>query len=202
MTRHAGGAGRPGNWYALLVLSPDATAQQIAAAVERLARQANALAITAPERATALRDQIRAIKRDLLSGTEQRQRYDERLAQQEGASAFLAPASAQAPSPEPAAGPQPREMRGAGLVSRVTQFLQTGWTCPDCGYGALPTDKFCPKCGGKIQPGVPGRSSGETRAAGTSSAPAPAAEPATCARCGASMAPDNAFCIRCGAQRR
>jgi rubrerythrin len=201
--RHTGDAGRPGNWYAVLAVSPDATAQQITAAVERLARQANALSITAPERARALRDQIRAIKQDLLSGTEQRLRYDQQLARQEESSAFAPPASAQAQaSPHPAARPQPRETRGPGLMSRVTHFLQTGWTCPSCGYGALPTDKFCPKCGDKIQPGLSGRSTGNTQEAETPSAAATTAGPAICARCGASMAADNAFCIRCGARRR
>jgi hypothetical protein len=184
---HPTGADRPGNWYAVLGVDPAATTEQITAAVERLARHANALSLTAPERARHLRDQVRAIKADLLSGTEQRERYDQRLGGQQANAGTFPP-------------PQQAGTRAFGLMSRVAQFLQTGWTCSGCGYGALPTDKFCPKCGSKIQPGVPRRSAtGHADEAPPSHAPA--AEPPSCAKCGGSLAPGDAFCTRCGALR-
>ena len=67
---------RQEDWHAYLGLSPQAPQEQIAQAVERLSLQAAALAVTAPERSQRLRDTIRLIKRDLLSGQENRQRYD------------------------------------------------------------------------------------------------------------------------------
>ena len=71
---------RQDDWHAYLGLSPQAPEEQIAQAVERLSRQAAVLAVTAPERSQRLRDTIRLIKRDLLSGQENRQRYDLGLA--------------------------------------------------------------------------------------------------------------------------
>jgi hypothetical protein len=181
-------ADRPSNWYTVLGVDPAATAGQITSAVERLARQANALSLTAPERARQLRDQVRAIKQDLLAGTEQRERYDLQLRGQEANAGTFAPS-------------QPAGTRASGLMSRVTQFLQTGWTCSDCGYGALPTDKFCPKCGSKIEPGVPRRSARQSHADEASPSHAPAAQPPSCAKCGGRIAPGDAFCTRCGALR-
>jgi len=82
----------PGSdWYSVLRLSPAASADEIAVAVERLSRQASALAVTAPERSQQLREVTRAIKRDLLSGLEGRRRYDQSL--RPGAAAAQAPAS-------------------------------------------------------------------------------------------------------------
>src|SRR5215471_11897420 len=135
---HPTGAGTT-SWYSLLGVAPDATAEQITAAVERLMRQANALSVTAPERAGQIRDQVRAIRQDLLAGADQRKRYDEGLAAR----------SRSAEPWRPAAPPQRPEQR---LASRIGRFLQAGWTCAACGYGALPADKFCPKCGSKIAP--------------------------------------------------
>jgi|GEM_PF-2121644 hypothetical protein len=236
---HPAGTERPGDWYSLLRVDPVATTEQISAAVERLSRQANALSITAPERARQLRDQIRTMKRDLLSGAEQRERYDHQLAAQgmnqlaaqgtkepgiqagdptgmpAGQPAPVTPAPPTAspaapPAPpgwgqppgsgqpaawgqppgwgQPAAwgqapgqagsSPQPLSVRAQGLMSRVAQFLQTGWTCSACGFGALPTDKFCPKCGSKIQSGLPDSpaSHGHAHEASASpAAPSPAA---------------------------
>ncbi|HUZ56062.1 MAG TPA: zinc-ribbon domain-containing protein [Streptosporangiaceae bacterium] len=218
---------RPDDWYSVLGVDPVATTDQIAAAVERRARQANALAVTAPERARQLRDQVRAIKQDLLSGAEQRERYDQRLARQEAnAVPSLPPARTPAgypaetpagqpapapPSPHgPAAGGQPLPQAGSspppgagarGLMSRVAQFLRTGWTCSNCGYGALPTDKFCPKCGSKIQPGLGGRAAADSHPDMAPPSEAPAAQPAPCGKCGGMIAPGDAFCTRCGALR-
>ncbi len=183
---HPTGADRPSNWYAVLRVDPAATTEQITAAAERLARHANALSLTAPERARHLRDQVRAVKADLLSGIEQRERYDQHLREQQANAGTL-------PAPRPAG------TRAFGLMSRVTQFLQTGWTCSECGYGALPTDKFCPKCGSKIQPGVPHRSAKQSHADEATPSPGSAAEPASCAKCGGRIAPGDAFCTRCGA---
>jgi hypothetical protein len=64
------------DWYAYLNIAPDAPTEQVEQAVERLSRQATALALTAPERSQRLRDTVRSIKRDLLSGPEARARYD------------------------------------------------------------------------------------------------------------------------------
>ena len=99
------------NWYAYLRLSPGATVDEIQSAVERLSRQASALAATAPERSQSLRETIRSIKRDLLSGPENRQRYDAPRLQQRAAPASPMPAAgppapASHPPPEPA-GPEP-----------------------------------------------------------------------------------------------
>ena len=184
----AADADRSGSWYAVLGVDPAATTEQITAAVERLSRQANALSLTAPERARHLRDQVRAIRKDLLSGAEQRGRYDQHLAGQE-------PITGTPPPPRPAG------IRASGLFSRVTQFLQTGWTCADCGYGALPTDRFCPKCGSTIQPGVPQRPARPTRADQATAGQAPADQPPACESCGGRIASGDAFCTRCGAQR-
>ena len=181
-------AARPGDWYTVLGLDPAATTEQITAAVERLARHANALSLTAPERARHLRDQVRAIRQDLLSGTGQRERYDQHLREHEANAGPLPP-------------PQQAGTRASGLMSRVTQFLQTGWTCPGCGYGALPTDKFCPKCGSRIQSGVPHRSAGQSHADKVTPGQAPAAQPPSCAKCGGRIEPGDAFCTKCGTLR-
>jgi Double zinc ribbon len=174
-------ADRPRDWYAVLGLTPQATAAEITAAIERMARQANALAMTAPDRARLLRDQIRVIKRDLLAGP---------------GPAWGAQAAPQSPAPEGRpARPAPQAARPAGLMSRLTQFLQTGWACAECGYEALPTDKFCPKCGSKIQPAVTGPAAA-SGGGGAAASPAP-----NCRQCGRNLAPENAFCIWCGAQR-
>jgi curved DNA-binding protein CbpA len=99
----------PGSdWYSVLGLSPAASADEIAVAVERLSRQASALAVTAPERSQQLREVTRAIKRDLLSGLEGRRRYDQSL--RPGAAAAQAPAAPPGmlpagPPAAPAAGP-------------------------------------------------------------------------------------------------
>lgn len=185
----------PRDWYAVLGLTPQATSAEITAAIERMARQANALAMTAPDRARLIRDQIRIIKQDLLAGP---------------GPAWGAVA---APPPPPSADRPPwpanQGARPGGLMSRLTQFLQTGWACAECGYGALPTDKFCPKCGSKIQPATSGPQTSGPQASGPQTGPGTggeaagaAAGPATnCRQCGRGLSPQNAFCIWCGAQR-
>jgi len=197
--------GQQQDWYAVLGVAASAGSDEIAIAVEKMSRQANSLSVTAPQRSRLLRDQIRAIKQDLLSGDAQRQRYDQALARAQGPAGQFAPAevpgqgqppaqspraqfppavevpgfppaaqapgfppAAQAPAAQPgfpAAGQVPGAQPGfyrpapgqaapqfAALVGKVARFLQSGWTCAACGYDALPNDRFCHKCGAKIEP--------------------------------------------------
>jgi len=245
------------DWYALLGVTPAASAEEIAIAVEKLGRQANALSVTMPQRARLLRDQIRAIRQDLLSGDAQRRRYDQGLAGPPspawpaGAQAAQAPWQGPGPAPVPGQGqgqgpgqpgwagpnrqqpwaaPQPAPQPApqlAALVGRVARFLQAGWTCTACGYDALPNDKFCHKCGAKIEaparpaarpgPGQPGTGQPGTGQPGTGQ---PAAGQPGAARLGAGqpvpgqLAPAqavpgqptpgqaglSAFCGKCGGQ--
>lgn len=222
-----------GDWYSFLGVGPDATTEQIAAGVERLSRQANALAVTAPERARQLRDQARAIKQDLLAGPEARQRYDHGLAAAAPVPPPVpgpppgpppsgpVPGPPPPPPPGPAPGPAPFGYvgpaapygfrpqapgqrapgpQGPGLMSRISKFLQTGWTCVACGYGAQPTDKFCPKCGNRIESGLDqfSRTSGSGQAGPQAPRPAPQAPVTRCDNCGASAGPNDTFCMRCG----
>jgi Double zinc ribbon len=188
------------DWYALLRLSPQAADGEIHSAVERLSRQAAALAATAPERSQSLRETIRSIKRDLLSGPENRQRYDA-LRLQRLAPPRLAPPPVPAPArPTPPASrpdapiPVPSEpvpYPGQGAGSRLARFLRTGWTCPACGKGGVPSDKFCTKCGTPIQAIRP-----ETLEPRGVSRTRP-----TCATCANPLGPTDAFCSKCGSRR-
>jgi hypothetical protein len=207
------------DWYAYLRLSPEAPTEQIEQAVERLSRQAAALAVTAPERSQQLRETVRSIKRDLLSGPESRQRYDVGRAaatQQAAAPApqawppvqqaappaqtFAPPPPPPAapgvpmamPAPAPAAAPIPVSpapaLAGEGVGSRLARFLRTGWTCSACGKDALPSDKFCTKCGSPIKLVQPDSAPARTRLA--------------CANCAAPLAASDAFCAKCGTPAR
>jgi hypothetical protein len=195
------GCAGPTDWYSILGVAPDAATEQIAVAVERLTRQANALSITAPERARQLRDQVRAIKRDLLSGAESRQRYDHRLVARAAADADSPP-----PVPAPTASPHPAfpgpptapyrynppspAKAAPDLMSRISKFLQTGWTCVSCGYGAQPTDKFCPRCGNRVESGLSGQ------ARGGSPNPVPEAQAVRCDKCGSCTTSGATACRR------
>jgi double zinc ribbon protein len=283
--------GRSRDWYTILGISAGATAQEIATAVERMTRQASALSVTDPDRSHQLREQIRDIKRDLLSGELERQRYDQSLASdlqvkhpqaadipasefpaeppaaefpaeppaaefpaEPPAAEFPAeppaaefPATAPPASQYPAASPPasqypvasppasefpaaappasgfpPQEAptmpaadpgsgaqaaagqvrpvftgsapaRGQGLTSRVARFLQTGWTCPACGHGAMPADKFCQKCGSRIQTVAKVEQPPEAVNSGRQSA--------VCGNCRAAIGAGHAFCTRCGSPR-
>jgi curved DNA-binding protein CbpA len=201
------------DWYAFLRLAPDASADEIASAVERLSRQASALATTAPERSHELRETLRSIKRDLLSGPENRQRYDQSLAQARSAVPPAAPAAgpatpyppaasrppatayppaapypAAAPAPGPAAAPGPGP--GEGMGARFARFMRTGWACPNCGKGSLPNEKFCSRCGGPIQPPATG-----------AAARGPAVRNPVCANCGKQLRSADVFCGSCGTRR-
>lgn len=160
------------DWYAFLRLSPQASEEEIAQAVERLSRQAAALAVTAPERSQRLRDTVRLIKRDLLSGPESRHRYDLGMA-------ALAPQTPVPVAPAPAF-----SGFGEGIASRIARFLRTGWTCSVCGKEGLPSDKFCTKCGTPITP---------VRTDAMPKSPRP-----NCVNCGSALAADDVFCARCG----
>jgi hypothetical protein len=233
------------DWYGYLSIAPDAPVEQIEEAVERLSGQAAALAVTEPERSQRLRDAIRSIERDLLSGPEARARHD---AAREAAAVPpqvpppqvpppplpstravsipppptvvppppsypppppyppppMAPASPAAGGPyaagsadggstsggsagggstsggAPARGPRGGERIGA----RVARFLRTGWVCAECGKEALPSDRFCTRCGTAISP--------------TRRDAAPSTPRATCANCAASVGVNDVFCARCG----
>jgi ribosomal protein L32 len=182
------------DWYAVLRLTPGASAEEIASAVERLSRQASALATTAPERSQQLRETLRSIKRDLLSGPENRQRYDQSRAQARNAvppQAPAAPAAQRPPAPQypaapaSAAGPGPE-----GMGARFARFMRTGWACANCGKGALPNEKFCSRCGSPIQPPAP-----------STAARAPAARNPVCASCGKQLRSSDVFCGSCGTRR-
>jgi len=195
------------DWYAYLRLPPEATTGDIEQAVERLSRQASALAVTAPERSQLLRETIRAIKRDLLSGPESRPCHDAprsqcpaspRPAPPAGPSVPPAPALPQlappapAPPAPPVIAPAPPAPGGQGAGSRLARFLRTGWTCPGCGKGAVPSDKFCTKCGTPIRPIQPEAGSERDRA------PRP---PSVCPRCANPLGALDVFCSMCGARR-
>jgi hypothetical protein len=221
---HSAAPGKEPDWYAVLGVGPAASAGEIAAAVERLSRQASALANTAPHRSQELRETTRAIKRDLLSGPEARQRYDlsragpgpsppppaapsAKAAEDRTATAAVGPPvkaaenwtataaanwTATAAAGPPDAPPADRVMNaGGGLGARIMRFMQTGWTCPACGQGAMPNDRFCTTCGAEIRPAA-------APAARAPAAPAPAG---TCAACGNALITGHDFCTRCGERR-
>lgn len=212
----------PGSdWYSVLGLSPAASADEIAVAVERLSRQASALAVTAPERSQQLREVTRAIKRDLLSGQDSRRRYDQSL--QPGGPAAPAPAAplgaapagtpvgpaaappaassagppAAPPVRPPAGHPAPAAPATAPQVpdrrKRFLRFLQDAWTCPGCGHDAMPGEEFCTKCGGRLR-----TATGDDLPAvpGSGGARVP-----SCAACGAALGTDDGFCTHCGSRR-
>lgn len=187
------------DWYGYLGVSSAATGEEIGAAVERLSRQASALATTAPERSQSLRETIRKIKQDLLSGPDSRQRYDETLARAQ----FAAPGPSLPPARSPASAAPPGMPAAAGAPvgglppgsprpatgSRLARFLRTGWTCVSCGNGALPGDKFCTKCGGQIQ------------AIGPDPGTAGPLRQHACAQCANPLGQADVFCSKCGARR-
>jgi hypothetical protein len=219
------------DWYAYLNVPVDAPGELIEPAVEKLSRQAAALAATAPERSQRLRDTVRAIKRDLLSGPEARARYDQAREAAAAPSASESPAysppadppvsgfpppSAYAPpstpaatpaasaatpaapapvpppppyppfaSPTPGAAPPAGGPGGAERMSaRLVRFLRTGWVCEKCGKEAMPSDKFCTRCGTPIIP--------------TRHEQAPPTPRVTCVNCAAPLGANDAFCSRCG----
>jgi Double zinc ribbon len=181
------------DWYTYLRLRPEATTAEIEGAVERLSRQASALAATAPERSQSLRETIRGIKRDLLSGPENRRRYDERVRQPAWPTHPPAAPAPAAPPRGSAASVLPGTMQaGQGAASRLARFLRTGWTCPSCGRGAVPSDKFCTKCGTPIRP-VQAETAAEQERT-------PQSRP-VCRNCANLLGPLDVFCSKCGTGR-
>jgi hypothetical protein len=191
------------DWYAVLQLRADATTQEITAAVERRSRQAASLANTAPERSQQLREQVRAIKRDLLSGTEARERYDAGRVTAASTTGETAEAPAQEQAAEPAwpgqggavqeqtwgqqeAGPY----AAAPRRSRFRQFMQSGWTCWHCGESSMPGDRFCTQCCAQL-----------TQDASWTPVAVPVTSPNMCPYCGTTAASTHRFCRACGAAR-
>jgi Double zinc ribbon len=176
------------DWYAYLQLPPDATTEDIEEAVERMSRQAGALATTSPERSQLLRETVRAIKRDLLSGPESRRRYDTPRGGRHRQP--VPPATVPPPTVPPAAMSAYPAAADRETGSRIGRFLRTGWTCAACGKGAVPGDKFCARCGGPIQPIRPAAGAGHTLR------PRP-----VCAFCANPLGTTDVFCSQCGARR-
>lgn len=172
------------DWYAYLRLSPDAATEEIEHAVERLSRQASAMAVTAPERSQLLRETIRAIKRDLLSGADSGQRRHPPVP----APATSAPPAGPPPALAANAQPAPPGPAAPAASSRLARFLRTGWTCPECGKEAIPSDKFCTRCGSAIQAFRPAADR------------TPSSRPA-CAACANPLGTQDVFCSKCGTRR-
>jgi curved DNA-binding protein CbpA len=166
------------DWYAVLGVERSASADEIASAVEKLARTAAALAVTNPERSQQTRDHVRAIRRQLLSAPEVRRSYDQLLQQ---ASQSEGPPARAALQPTIAA-PAP----GAGMASRFIRFLKQGWTCQSCGTQGAPGDRFCASCGAEIK-AIPDAPRGDQNA--------------VCPSCRARVRVDDRFCPGCGASQ-
>ena len=205
------------DWYAKLGLTSTATENEVRAAVEALSRKATAMANTAPERSQGLREQVRQIKLTLLSGPTERAAYDAALAMTSGApapsGATVALAQQWAEHPGTPPGPQPYQsptpapeqttspaVRPAGGTwgSKFKQFLQTGWSCPTCGEGAMPNEPTCRRCGTAIP--QPALVTDFSLPQHPLQQPLPAHDSANdaCADCGAVIGAGVRFCTRCG----
>jgi hypothetical protein len=184
------------DWYEALGLTSDADLRDIDVAIERKSRQASAIANTAPDRSQQIRDMIRAIRSDLLSGVDKRHEYDERLTRARLSAAAPSPLpptrnvepvptpTGPTPADESRVPPSPTVNVPSGevgrLASRFRQFLQSGWTCPSCHAEGMPEDKFCKTCGATMKPET---SNSKTR----------------CSNCSAEFGVNDKFCSRCGA---
>lgn len=219
----------PGSdWYSVLGLSPAASAEEIAVAVERLSRQASALAVTAPERSQQLREVSRAIKRDLLSGHDARRRYDQSLrAAEPAAPAPAAPLGAPpagspvSPAAAPPAAPAVASAAGgpaAAASAGPPAAPPAGHPAPAAGAAAPPAPdrrrrfvRFlqgawtCPACGHDAMPGEEfcTKCGGRLRTATGDDLPGPRSggTSPSCAACGAALGPDDRFCTHCGSRR-
>jgi DnaJ-class molecular chaperone len=109
------------NLYKLLNVERDATVETIAGAMERLTRQASALANTAPERSQQMRENIREVREFLLSGEEQRRRYDEQLQISDEQDRARAAAAAAADRPITLLDPEL-----GSVVSNAVQLIRAG----------------------------------------------------------------------------
>lgn len=207
------------DWYAVLQLGPEATSDEVAQAVEKRSRQAAALANTAPERSQQLREQVRAIKRDLLSGDEARARYDASRSvavspppQEAAPAAWPGPDQAaqqgwghqdwgQQYSGQQYSGQQGWGQDGAGQQdwgaqqaaprrSRFRQFMQSGWTCWHCGESAMPADQYCTQCCAQL-----------TQTVSWAAPTVPVTNPNACPYCGTAATSTHRYCRTCGAAR-
>jgi hypothetical protein len=189
------------NWYQMLGLQPGTPSDAVASAIERLSRQASVMANTDPERSQRLRETIRDMRHDLMSGEEARKHYDEAITR-------LNPPHPAGPNP---AGPPSHATMASSptqplrestmptgeadhpavidsvasavlpVVARFRRFLQSGWTCPSCGAEGTPSDRFCTSCGGAMKVAQPER--------------------ARCVNCQSEFGTDERYCGRCGAPR-
>ena len=189
------------DWYAVLGVDADAPDADIAAAAERLSRQASALANAAPDRSQQLRDAVRSIRSDLLSGPAARARYDDRLAatREEAAKAAeptlsVAPPASHPPPPPPPPPPNPSWPGGAAPNPPVP-----GGVVPNPPVPGVPAPN-------PPVPGVPA-STGQPNVVDSMVAGiAPIASRFrrflqsgwTCPSCGAEGGPADKFCSRCG----
>jgi ARC6-like, IMS domain len=89
------------NHYAFLGLEPFASVEDVAAAVERVSKQANALANTNPARSQELREQLRQIRYDLLTTDERRYTYDNALLDNLGGDSLYRDSGATSGQPDP-----------------------------------------------------------------------------------------------------
>jgi Double zinc ribbon len=221
---HGVDPGKAPDWYSVLKIGPESTITEITAAVDRMSRQASALANTSPHRSQELREVIRSIKRDLLASPESRRDYD--LARSRRMSAPpvspppppppLGPPPPLPPAPPPpyhpaayravpprAPGPGPAtsaggagDARNAGAVPRAS----------GSGLGTrimrfLQNGWTCPACG---QEAMPNERFCKACGAGLrpTAAASAGAQEGTCAACGNAMSPAENFCTGCGARRR
>jgi hypothetical protein len=191
------------NWYEILGVPTDAPSSDVTSAVERLSRQASALANVSPDRSQQLRDLVRSIRQDLVSGQEARDQYDHALAKSIAPPPPVASTMAQGEVQRPEFGQQaspvwayspPNPVPGTTapapvsdfvsetvmpLVGRFRRFLQSGWTCQSCGAEATPADRFCTKCGATI-------------------AKAPQRVFRRCVSCAVQISSGERFCAHCG----
>jgi curved DNA-binding protein CbpA len=198
----------PGSdWYSVLGLSPAASADEIAVAVERLSRQASALAVTAPERSQQLREVIRAIKRDLLSGQDSRRRYDQSL--RPGGPAAPAPAaplgappagSPVSPTAAPPAAPAvasaagwPAAAPAAPAVASAAGWPAAAGTAASAGPPAAPPAGHPAPAAGAAAPPAPDRRKRFVRFLQGAW---------TCPACGHDAMPGEEFCAKCGGRLR
>lgn len=165
------------NWYVLLGVDRGASDGEISSAVEKLSRTSAALAVTNPERSQQIREIVRLIRRDLLSGPAPRSSYDQLLRTAEQPSR----PSAIPLQPQPRVDPAPPL---GGLTGRFLRFLKEGWTCQSCGAPSNPGDRFCAACGGEITPVL---------------VAARAVEKPSCPSCGVQVRAEDRFCAACGA---
>jgi hypothetical protein len=214
------------DWYAVLGVDAGAADADIAAAAERLSRQASALANAAPDRSQQLRDTVRSIRSDLLSGPAARARYDDRLAASRSvADQAPPPAPGTAPLgsyPPPAAPPPGATWPGAatpgpgGPAPAAGQVGPAGPAAPgqpnvvdSVVAGIAPiASRFrrflqsgwtCPGCGAEGGPGDKfcSKCGGPMKVQAPAAPPPPAAR-SVCPSCSTAVAPGARFCAKCG----